>query len=195
MVKEVNMENERKIRYFDNEDELSPNKQITESFSIDGLECAHYSLIKGETFTFSARLELDLEVEENKNSLIFEIDVDHPLYFPFLHLLNDEKEFVIKAKKDEDMKYLSIKNEEDLIILNFVDKTKNERLSNKFVINCDNEFDYNLDKDTIKQNDYLNRLNYFFTEAGNTLMEDYHQISFEEYSLKKTIDEKLRKSS
>ena len=93
------------------------------------------------------------------------------------------------------MKYLSIKNEDVLIVLNFVDKNKNERIADRFVITCDNEFGYSLDKDTVKQNDFLNRLNSFFDEARNILLEDYHQISFEEYSLKKTIDEKLRKSS
>ena len=127
MVKEVKIDNDRKVMLFDNKEETLPNVQISEYFYADSLECAHYTLLQANELNFKACLDLDLETEENKNKLIFEIDIDHPLYFPFLHLLNGDNELIINDNKsNNDMKYLSIKNEDDLIVLNFVDKNKNE---------------------------------------------------------------------
>ena len=188
MFKELKLKKERKININYNENSLMPNKQISESFSADGLECAHYSFVKGDLFstkgnifTFSASLDLDLETEENKNKLVFEIDIDHPFYFPLLHLLDNQNELVINDERENDeQKYLSIKNEEDLITLNFVDKNKNESLKDRFVILC-------LDK--------KNKINSFFDEMFEVLSDDYHQINFEEYTLKKKISEKERLSS
>ena len=196
MVKEVRLKDERKIKVYDNENAIHPIKQITESFSVDGLECAHYSMIKGEIFTFNASLELDLETEENKNILVFDIDIDHPLYFPLLHLLQNDKELIINdVKDDKNMKYLSIKNDDDLITLNFIDKNRNEKLKDRFVVVSDNKLDYLKNIMSLKNNDIKKRINDFFDEACEMLFEDYHQINFEEYTLKKTICDRERKSS
>lgn len=196
MKNEKRLKDGRKIFLIESSDEAIPSKQITERFSSsDDLYCAHYSLIQGSLFTFSAGLDVDLESEENNKKLVFEIEVDHPLYFPLLHLLNGEKEFVIEdcRKKNKDIKYISIKNEDDLITLNFIDKNKNESIQDRFTIVCENKLDCYKDKITFENNRKKIRLNHFFEEAANNLLEDYHQISFEEYDVKQRILKKEEK--
>lgn len=185
MEKEVKLNYERKINL--NVDEDSSKKQISEIFRADGIDCANYKFIQGERNVFSATLDIDLESEENKNILIFDININHPLYFAFLHLLNGQEELIIEDedKKNKDLKYLSIKNEDDLITLNFVDKNKNERLNDRFIISYDNTNSKSLY--VLKKNDYKERVNMFFEEATALLLEDSHQINFEEYDIEQKI--------
>lgn len=194
MKRELNLGPERKIEIETDDEKIK--KTITESFFADGLECAHYSLVQDDTLIFSAQLDLDLITEENNKNLLFSLDINHPLYFAFIHLLNGEKELKIQDKNtEEDIKYLSIKDEDDLIILNFVDKKKNEKLNNKFKVEYDNSYSYIKDRKTVMDNEKKKRINNFFLESSILLFEDSHQISFEEYSLRKRIDDKIRLSS
>ena len=196
MEKVVNMNDERSIKVV-TDNSLSPKKEIVERFFADGMECAHYSLIQDDNYYFNADLDFDLATEENNKKLIFDIDVNHPLFFSFLHLLNGEEELIINdsTNKENESKYLSIKNEEDIITLNFVDKIKNESLSKKFKIKFDSTLDYLTSKESVKDNDTRERLNIFFEESCNLLFDGYHQIDFEEYTLSKKIEERARLSS
>lgn len=186
MEKEVKISYERRARLLIN-DKDSSKKQIEEIFRVDGIDCANYKFIQGERNIFSATLDIDIESEENKNILIFDIDINHPLYFAFLHLLNGEEELIIEDedKKNKDLKYLSIKNEDDLITLNFIDKNKNERLIDRFIISYDNKNTKSLY--LLKKNDYKEKVNMFFEEATDLLLEDSHQINFEEYDVEQKI--------
>lgn len=197
MEKNVKVDGERSVKVVNNEGESFPNKQIIEAFCTDGLKIAQYSMNQGDVFTFSASLDIDLEQETNRKNLVFKIEVDHPLYFAFLHLLNGDKELILNdiREKEENIKYLSIKNEDDVISLDFVDKLRNERLSDKFTIIYDNDFNYLIDKQASIENDKKNRLNNFFEEASTLLFEDCHQISFEEYEVKKKVLDKKRNAS
>ena len=199
MEKEVRLADERSVRVFVDNEGLLPTINITERFCEDSLECAHYSLEQGDKFIFAAYLDIDLQSEENNNSLVFNFNVDHPLYFPLLHLLGKDKEVVIKDDEVEDVeqKRLSIVNDNDLISMNFVDRTKASIVSGKFIINCDRKFDYLTNLNAVKNNDIKKRLYYFFHEASEVLLEDSHQISMEEYDVHKKVleKEKLRASS
>lgn len=192
MEKEVRLDHERKIKVFVGNNQSSLDKQITEIFTADGLECANYSFVQGDKVLISASLDIDLESEENKNKLTFEIDINHPLYFAFLHLLNGKDELTINDEKQEnkDLKYLSIRNEEDLITLNFIDKIRNENLRDRFTIRYNNSRDYKGSMYVISRNDTKTRMNEFFEEATKLLFEDSHQISFEEYDIQQKIKEK-----
>ena len=199
MEKEVKLANERSVRVIVDNEELLPKINITECFCEDSLECAHYSLEQGDKFCFAASLDMDLQSEENNKTLVFNFNVDHPLYFPLLHLLGKDKEVIIKDDEVEDaeQKCLVIVNDNDLITMSFVDKTKASIVSGKFVVTCDTKFDYLTNLSAVKNNDTKKRLYYFFHEASEVLLEDSHQISMEEYDVHKKVleKEKLRASS
>lgn len=186
MEKEIKLDNERNLEVIIDEENNNKLKQIKESFAADGLTCAHYLLSRNGSFKFNAQLDLDLISEENKNNLIFEIDKDHLLYNCYLDLLNNDKELVIYDDNSKE-KYLTIKDEENLISLTFVDKTKEKELSDKFSISCSNQLDYFTDKKSIKNNELKMRLACFFDETCDLLIYGSHQISMDEYSLRKKI--------
>lgn len=192
MEKEVRLDHGRKIKVYVGNNQNIIDKRITETFVADGLECANYSFVQGDKVLISASLDIDLESEENKNKLIFEIDINHPLYFAFLHLLNGRDELIIndENKENRDLKYLSIKNEDDLITLNFIDKIKNENLRDRFTIRYDNKKDYKGNIYLVGKNDIKTRIDEFFEEATILLFEEAHQISFEEYDIQQKIKEK-----
>ena len=51
------------------------------------------------------------------------------------------------------------------------------------------------DINSVKKNDLKERLNTFFSESSDLLLEDSHQIDFEEYTLRKKITDKVRLTS
>ena len=197
MEKSVKVDCERVVKLIDKKEDDFPNRKIIESFSSDGIEIAKYSMNQGDVFSFSASLDLDLEQETNKNNLLFKIEVDHPLYFAFIHLLNEENELVINdmRENDKNIKYLKITNEDDIVYLNFVDKLKKEKLDDKFSVIYENNLDFLKDRESAEENAKKNRLNKFFDEASVLLLEDCHQISFEEYAVKMKVLEKRKNAS
>ncbi len=190
MEKLMKLEDEREIKLNLNNDV----KKITESFSVDGLECAYYSLEQNGNFSFSAELDIDSEAANNHKSLLFIVDINHPLFFSYYHLLNGEKEIRINDSKT-DLKYLSIKYDEDAISLNFVDKLKKEDLKDKYKVELVGSLDYLSSIEAVKKNDFKERLRAFFDESTTLLLEDSHQITMEEYTLRKSITKKERLSS
>ena len=197
MEKSVKVDCERVVKLIDKKEDDFPNRKIIESFSSDGIEIAKYSMNQGDVFSFSASLDLDLEQETNKNNLLFKIEVDHPLYFAFIHLLNEENELLINdmRENDKNIKYLKITNEDDIVYLNFVDKLKKEKLDDKFSVIYENNLDFLKDRESAEENAKKNRLNKFFDEASVLLLEDCHQISFEEYAVKMKVLEKRKNAS
>jgi hypothetical protein len=194
MDKIVRVDTDRRIKISDNGDIEKPIRQIKEMFVVDELEGAHYTMKQDDLFTFEASLDVNLEQEMNNKKLVFIIDIEHPLYFAFLHLLDNEKEFNIQDMRTEE-KYLNIRNEDDNIVLNFVDNLKNEDLNNKFSIIFDNNLNFIKNKKSIKNNAKKNRLNNFFNEASLLLFEDSHQISIEEYDVRKKVLERRKNAS
>ena len=194
MKKEVKLEDERIIK-FEMDESTSPTKKVIEEcFSIDGLECANYSIIQDDKYYFKAELDIDTISENSRDNLVYSIYINHPLFFSYYHLLNGENEIEIKDKEN-DLKRLLIKYDNDVITLSFIDKNKNELYDDKFKIEFDRSLDYLSNKESIKNNDLRDRLNRFFDESSELLLEDSHQISFEEYILMKKIDKKERLSS
>ena len=195
MEKVVKIDNERNIKVIIDDNNNHQKRKIVESFYADGFECAHYSLEQDDNYCFSASLDFDLTAEQTSRNLLFSLDVDHPLFFAFIQLLeNDEEEIIIRDSKnsDNDLKYLSVKKDNDKVNLNFVDKVKNSSLVNKFTINYDSKLDYFTGKKSVRDNEIKKRLNVFFDEACGLLLEDSHQINFEEYALTKTIKERKK---
>ena len=196
MEKVVNLNDERRIKVIV-DDSISPKKEIVERFTVDGIECAHYSLVQDDKYYFSAELDFDLASEESSNRLIFDIDIEHPLFFPFLHLLNGEDELIIKDNSNDknESKFLCIKNKNEKIILNFIDKIRSESLTKKFRIEFDSILDYFTGIESVKNNDTREKLKVFFDESCNILLDGYHQINFDEYTLSKKKEERAKLSS
>ena len=194
MEKVVDLGHERKIKIkVDNMDNPS-KREIVESFSVDGLECAHYSLTQDDKFYFQAEVDPDIQAANSLNNLSFVIDINHPLFFAFLHLLNEKNEIMLKDN-DNDLKYLGITRDNDVITLKFVDKIRKEKMKDKYRIEYDSSLKYISNKESIEMNATKERLKAFFAESSDLLFEDSHQISFEEYTLRKTITERERLSS
>ena len=120
--------------------------------------------------------------DRNINYIDFVIDINHPLYFCVKHLLGEENEFIID---DDDTygrinKYLVIKKENDIYKFIFINNLeKNDYESDKFRV-----FIKNIGPDCrskIIDFSIKKRIVYFFRELENILLEEYHQITLEEY--------------
>ena len=127
-------------------------------------------------------------------NISFIIDINHPLYFAFIHLLKDKDEVLLK-ENDNDLKYFGIKKDGDIITLSFVDKILRERSKDKHRIEYDSTLNYISNKESIEKNALKQRLKTFFAESSDLLLEGSRQISFEEYTLSKRIANWERLSS
>ena len=118
----------------------------------------------------------------NINYIDFDIDINNPIYFCVKHLLGEDNELIID---DDDTygrlnKYLVIKKVDNIYKFIFINNLeKNDYESDKFRV-----FIKNIGPDCrskIIDFSIKKRIVYFFRELENILLEDYHQITFEEY--------------
>lgn len=118
----------------------------------------------------------------NINYIDFDIDINNPIYFCVKHLLGEDNELIID---DDDTygrlnKYLVIKKVDDIYKFIFINNLeKNDYELEKFRV-----FIKNIGPDCrskIIDFSIKKRIVYFFRELENILLEDYHQITFEEY--------------
>ena len=121
--------------------------------------------------------------DKSVNSIKFTIPLGHPLYFCFKHLLADSSKIIIDddATVEQLEKYVVISKEESAFRINFVNNKVKESSYNtcKFGVFIKNIMPDSRSKITdisIKQ-----RLIDFFQEVEEQLLEEYHQITFEEY--------------
>ena len=123
------------------------------------------------------------------NKITFEYDINHPLYLAFFHLLKDDSTLRIEddGTKEYDKKYLEISKNNDSINLTFVNNLENDKAWSKFnvfVKNTDYDLKSKIDRDEL---DTKERLKTFFNEVKEDLQLDYHQITMDEYVLKKKL--------
>jgi len=124
---------------------------------------------------------------DEKQEVLFEFDIEHPLYIPLLHLINYDEELLIDDDLIEEInkRYLAIYKKEDKVYLQFIDKSSIEYDLDKFHVFIKNiGFDLR-SKIDCEDKDTKERLYYFFKEINNYFSEDYHQITLEEYYLNK----------
>lgn len=119
--------------------------------------------------------------DRNINNIEFDIDINNPIYFCVKNLLGEDNELIID---DDDTygrlnKYLVIKKVDDIYKFIFINNLeKNDFESDKFRV-----FIKNIGPDCrskIIDFSIKKRIVYFFRELENILLEDYHQITFEE---------------
>ena len=144
-----------------------------------------YIMVYEWDYGFSAYTE-----ENNVSEVTFSFDYEHPLYFPLLHFLKDDKEIKIasdfKRAEYDDLCYFKISKDKDLIYLSFVNKIEKEQHDiEKFEYTIKNVA-YDLrSKLDMKNTDIKERLCKFFRETVLLFTEENHQISIEEYMISK----------
>ena len=128
------------------------------------------------------------------NSISFNFDKNHPLYFPLFHLLNYDDELLIDddATRENNKIYIRLYREKDIIYMDFIDELNEDNRIDKFYV-----FIKNITKDGRSKMDQENkdtkiRLFEFFNEVHNTLLMDNHQISMEEYLLENMKKEEIK---
>lgn len=142
-------------------------KTIREIYRIDGKidKCYSISIVNG--FKFSAYSDGAI----TSPFVVFDFDIDHPLFFPFYNLLNGSTELFIDD--DFDRKYLKIYFTGYSIIMEFFNININDSLM---------KFDIVVDDECLKS-----RLYNFFYEASSSVTEDNHQLTFDEDLLRKRL--------
>lgn len=179
--------NDNRILSYNTADDYVMMYSIREDFLKNGEFEKNYTLSKWDDYGFRA-----YSVSDNLIKLSYEFDVEHPLYFAFLHLLNNDFELIIDDDHTYELekKYMRLYKNNDIIILEFINKLDNCKESikhdkfNVFIKNIGLDCRIKIDcqnKDTKK------RLLIFFEEAIQSITEEYHQITFEEYEIKRKV--------
>lgn len=130
---------------------------------------------------------------ENYDSQIIKREVHcfekkHPLYIPLLHLLNGQEELVIDDDETPEInqKYMRIYFCDGIIKIEFINNLEDEhQVFERFSIFIKNIFFDLRSKIDVDGKDIKERLYFFFEEVYSLFDEEYHQMSIEEYLLKK----------
>lgn len=147
-------------------------------------------LIKGISFSIWDDISIRAwTFEDNIDKLEFIFDINDPIYFSLNRLLLGEYKFIID---DDDTcslmnKYLVIKKELDTIKITFFNLLKDKRRHELFGV-----FIKNIGPDPRSKVDDFNkkiRLVRFFRDLERILIEENHQISYDEYLETIRIDE------
>ncbi len=178
--------NDNRILKYNTSDDSVIMYSISEYFKKNGQLEKSYSLSKWDDYSFNAYSPC------NYDKLSYEYDVEHPLYFAFLHLLNNDPELIIDDDNTYELekKYMRLYKNSNNIILEFINKLgeyEDPIKHNKFNVfiknigvDCRSKIDHQY-KDTKK------RLLIFFEEAIQNITEEYHQITMEEYEIKRKV--------
>lgn len=145
-----------------------------------------YKMSKNGGYNFSGWINTNAKAKEKTKSLSYDFDINHPLYIPLLHLLNEDDILVIDDEKTEelDKKYMMINKEKDKISIFFINNLEKDDLEKRFNISVKSKYTSPYSKIDRFQLDTKKRLDIFFKEATEVLSEERHQISIEEYLLR-----------
>lgn len=147
-------------------------------------------LVKGYTFCMWDDYAFDAwpnNSDFSTDTVMFEIDINDPLFFCFHRLLEGIEELVIDSDEYEDnIKKLIIRKMNNNIELEFRSNYPKNAVD-KFQIFIKNiAFDLR-SKIDVQEKDTKERLFKFFEDVEQTLLEEYHQISIDEYVLMKSL--------
>ena len=151
-----------------------------------------FRLSRWDDYGFNGWVNTDFDEFKNMHEVSFEFDYEHPLYIPLLHLLNGDKELIIDDDDTyEDMeKYMTISIDNDIITIKFINKLENDNSMEGFSVFIKNiGFDLR-SKIDCNDLDTKDRLYVFFSEVHKLFMEEFHQITIEEYLLNKRLVKK-----
>ena len=189
-VKEIGVNKDRKLRYY-NDNSLLGTVSFSEDFLNTGVD---YRLHRSGDYTFTTYNFNNEDLHDREISFTF--DINHPYYMPFLHLLNGDDELIIDDDdtREDMLKYMKIAKENDIITLSFVNNKEDmlhDTVSDKyrvFIKSITRDGSSKLDRDL--DNDVKKRLSKFFRELDGVFASEYHQVTIEEYMLRKEIMER-----
>ena len=150
---------------------------ISESYLCDGVVSKSLELCIWDDMSFNAYV-----FDDSVTGVEFDFDINHPLYFCVKKLLGDDLELVIDddATANKLEKYVIIKKENNLFKFIFINnctiQTFNSYKFGAFIKNIGPDCRSKITDDSIK-----GRLVEFFRVVEQTLLEEYHQITFDEY--------------
>lgn len=191
--KKIELKDGRLLEYYFN-DEFVPTTSITEKYLNDIPLERELSFKKDKDYSFTA---FDCyEGHKGNEDILFEYDIKHPFYIPLLHLLNGDKELIINDDHTnlDNAKYMKISNKDGVInILIHNDYAKQQSATARFRIFIKNIRYYGRSKLDRDNTDVKDRLSIFFNELESVILEEYHQITIEEYMLEKeNIENKIK---
>ncbi len=164
---------------------------IMEGFLDKGDVIKTYTLSQWDDYGFNGWVNQ----EKGMNRISFEFDKNHPLYLPFFHLLNYDKELLIEDDDtiEDDINYLLVYRKNQKIYMDFIDNIEdNSYKMEKFYVFIKNIGIDGRSKIDQKQKDTKRRLFTFFHEVYEELMNDYQQISMESYLLDNNTDDNYK---
>lgn len=186
MEKKIKISDNRILSYNIHDGYVVMNS-IREDFLKNGLFEKCYTLSRWDDYEFNASSNCN-----EYRKLSYEFDLEHPLYFPFLHLLNNDSELIIDDDNTYELekKYMRLYKENYNIILEFRNKLEDNKESIKY--NNFSVFIKNIGPDCrskidCQYKDTKERLWRFFEESIQNITEEYHQITIEEYEMKRKI--------
>lgn len=180
--KRIKINNNRTLIYNITKDSFITTYTIKEIFLENNKLKKIYTLSMWDDYNFNSYVDSN----HNNDIVSYEFDKNHPLFLALFHLLNYDEELLIDddGTMEDDKKYMLIKRINDKIYILFVNKLENnEFLSKKFNVFVKNILYDGRSKIDSKSKDTKIRLNDFFNEVYEDLINEYHQISIEEYLL------------
>ena len=141
------------------------------------------TLSRWDDYGFKSWQDIDYDEYDKTTRLIHVFDKEHPLFVPLFNLLNGNKELIIDddATSELNKKYMRIYLEDYKIIIEFVNKLNKVADIEKFNIFIKNiGFDLRSKIDCLEL-DTKERLFFFFKEVYESLIDEYHQMTIEEY--------------
>ena len=154
---------------------------VSEGFLENGDLIKTYSLSQWDDYSFNGWLTND----EEKTTLSFEFDINHPLFMPLFHLLDYDDELIIDDDdtKEDNVNYLRIYRKEGKIYMDFINELDDHNTFDKFHVFIKNILIDGRSKIDANFKDTKERLILFFNEMDEVLSRESHQISLEEYLL------------
>lgn len=185
MEKEIKLLDKNTINIDISEAYSGTGTRITKRYFKDGEYVKDFCLAMWDDYGFDAWVD-DIETLQKATSLYYLIPSYDPLYLCFLEFLGNLNEIIIDSDDVNELnkKTLTIrKKENDVIELIFENLLENISACDKFNIFIKNVgFDLRSKIDCFNL-DTKERLYKFFENARATLLEEYHQVTIDEYLL------------
>ena len=178
--------------YMPEENQLEPSVYSIEEYYIENDEISKsYRMCKNGGYHFSGWFNDSLQAKEQIQSLSYDFDSTHPLYIPLSHLLENDDTLVIDDEKTTELikKYMMLCKTDDKISLFFINALKSDNVEKKFdILIKKTDYDHTSKTDSL-DTDIKKRLDNFFIEVINTLVDENDHIS----NINNTNDEEEEK--
>ena len=188
--KRIQIDDNRVLIFNVTEGYAKPTYTIMEGFLENGDLVKTYSLSQWDDYGLNGWINND----EDTNKVSFAFDINHPLFLPLFHLLDYDEELIIDDddSKEDNKKYLLVRRKEDKIYLDFIDELEDDFYTGeRFHVFIKNILFDGRSKIDQAQKDTKERLLTFFNEASHEILDDFHQISIEEYFLMNRPSEEI----